>query len=138
MSVLRKMHDISNSPLDSVISWLLIGAIFFAIQSCEYLQTVAEEKKRTKIVRVGNIIFKKENRIIPHYSSNLELADLVRIKFSFQKNDKRNIFIHMFKSGDPILCPVIAWAKTVQQVHKMRNSSDDYEVGAIVGPRGGK
>ena len=88
--VLRKMFHISSSQKDKAVSWLLIGAIFFAMRSCEYLQTTAEEKKRTKIVRIGNVLFKKNNRVL-HSAKNLESADLVRIQFCFQKNDKRDV-----------------------------------------------
>ena len=45
MLVLRKMLDLASSERDKAVSWLLIGAIFFAMQSCEYLKTAAEEKK---------------------------------------------------------------------------------------------
>ena len=34
----------------------------------------------------------------------------------------------MFKSGDKLLCPVIAWAFTVQRVRKIHGSSDTSEV----------
>jgi hypothetical protein len=128
MMVLRKMMDLSSSDREKAVSWLLIGAIFFAMRSCEYLQTASEEKKRTKIVRIGNVIFKKDNILVHHSDINLQHADLVRIKFSFQKNDKRDVCIHMFKSGDQILCPVIAWARTIQRVRKIPNSTDDSEV----------
>ena len=76
-----------------VIDW----SNFFAMRSCEYcLKTAAEEKKRTKIVRIGNITFKKKNKILSHSSKELEKADLVRVRFSFQKNDKCDVCVHMF------------------------------------------
>ena len=34
----------------------------------------------------------------------------------------------MFRSGDRILCPVIAWAKVVQRVRSIEGSSDNSEV----------
>ena len=128
MMVLRKMMDLSTSEREQAVSWLLIGAIFFAMRSCEYLRTSSEDKKRTKIVRIGHVIFKKGTSIVNHSDPTLRSSDLVRIKFVFQKNDRRDVCIHMFRSGDPILCPVIAWANTVQRIRKIPNTTDDSEV----------
>ena len=128
MAVLRKLLDILITPRDKALSWLLIGAIFFAMRSCEYLKTSSETKKRTRIIRLRNIIFKKGLKILKHSNPKLEQADLVRIQFEFQKNNKRDVCIHMFRSGDKTLCPVIAWAKTVKRVRKIPKSLDDSEV----------
>ena len=124
MSVLRKLLYISVTLRDKAVSWLLLGAIFFAMRSCEYLKTGPEESKRTKIIRLRNIVFKKGSRILKHSSKSLGTADLVQIRFEFQKNDKRDIIIHMFKSGDTVLCPVKAWAHTVHRVRAINNSSE--------------
>ena len=128
MIVLRKMMNLAISDRDKAVSWLLIGAIFFAMRSCEYLKTAAEDKKRTKIIRIENIIFKKDNKILKHDDIHLTTADLVQIKFVFQKNDKRDVCIHMFRSGDKILCPVVAWATTVRRVRAIPRSVDESEV----------
>jgi hypothetical protein len=128
MMVLRKMMDIADSPRDKAVTWLLIGAIFFAMRSCEYLHTAAEEKKRTKIITIGNITFKKDNRVVSHNSPDLAKSNLVRVRFCYQKNDRRDVCIHMFRSGDPILCPVTAWAETVQRVHKIPGAGPNSEV----------
>jgi hypothetical protein len=64
MMVLRKALELSNSDREIATSWLMIGAIFFAMRSCEYLKTAAEEKKRTDIIRIGNITFKRQNEVL--------------------------------------------------------------------------
>ena len=128
MSVLRKMHEIADSPKDKALTWLLIGAIFFAMRSCEYLATAAEESKRTKVLRLRNISFKRGNKQLKHGSKVLHLADLVQIRFEFQKNDHRDVIIHMFRSGDSILCPVIAWANTIRRVRLIPGSSEGLKV----------
>jgi hypothetical protein len=128
MMVLRKMMELADSERDIAVSWLLIGAIFFAMRSCEYLQTSVEEKKRTRIVRIGNIQFKKGNRLLQHSNPDIVSADLVRIRFTYQKNDKRDVCIHMFRSQDPILCPVVAWANTVMRVLKIPSADKNSEV----------
>ena len=128
MMVIRKMMEISSTEREKAISWLLIGAIFFAMRSCEYCKTAVEESKRTKIVRLKNIVFKLDNRVIAHSNKRLKEADLVQITFEFQKNDKRDVRVHMFRSGDSLLCPVIAWASTVQRIRRIDGSCDDSEV----------
>ena len=124
MIVLRKMHSIASSPRDKALSWLFIGAIFFAMRSCEYLKTAEESMKRTKIIRIGNIRLKKGSKVIDHSHPNLHNSDLVRITFEYQKNDKRDVSIHMFKSGDAILCPVKAWAETIKRVRRIKGTDD--------------
>ena len=108
------MHDVATTPWDKAVTQLLIGAIFFAMRSCEYLRTSARDgAKRTKIMRVGGIMFKKEGLILNHAPDDLHKADIVRLTFEFQKNDRRDVCIHMFSTDDPVLNPVAAWAATV-------------------------
>jgi len=122
------MHEVSLTPWDFAVTNLLIMALFFAMRSCEYLVTkYPEESKRTKILRLTNIVFKKDNRILPHSAplALLESADLVIVTFEFQKNDLRNYSVHMFGTSDAILCPVKATARTVKRVRSMPGSSDE-------------
>jgi hypothetical protein len=129
MMVLRKMLEVSDTPWQRATSWLLIGAIFFAMRSCEYLSTnTPEADRRTKILRLRNIIFKKNGLTIAHSSKELESADIVMIIFEFQKNDKRDIQVHMFRTSDQVLNPVIAWAKTVKRIWAYPKASDDNKV----------
>ena len=110
--VLRKLLDLTQSPWKIAVVWLLIGAIFFAMQSCEYLDmNTPGGDRRTKLLRLRNIIFKKNGITIPHPSPRLEEADIVMIIFEFQNNDKRDIQVNMFRTSDDILNPVIAWEK---------------------------
>ena len=128
MKVLRKMHELSTTDRDKAIAWLSIGAIFFAMRSCEYLRTAAEETKRTKMIRVGNITFKKNGKVLSHSHPELHKSDMVKIRFTYQKNDRRDVCIHMFASGDKVLCPVKAWAYTVKRVRSIPDADDDSPV----------
>ena len=129
LSVLRKMMEVSTTEWDIATSWLLIGGLFFAMRSCEYLQTSADESsKRTKILRLKNIQFTSKGRRIPHDSPNLEESDMVAINFEFQKNDRRDVQIHLFRTDDKILCPVKAWAATVKRVRSYPNQHDNLTV----------
>ena len=129
MTVLRKMHDLAETAWDKAVTQLLIGAIFFAMRSCEYLKTSARDgAKRTKILRLGSFMFKKQGKILSQSSTELHTADLVRIKFEYQKNDRRDVCIHMFSTDDDILNPVAAWATTVYRVRNIPGTDDDTEV----------
>ena len=119
LSAIRKILELATTEKDSALAWLFIGATFFAMRSCEYLKTNRNESsKRTRIVRIGNIIFKKEGTTLVHELDNIWEADMVAITFEFQKNNKRNKTVHMFRTADKVLCPVKAWATTVIRLIK--------------------
>ncbi len=116
--VLGKMHQLSQTHKELALSHLCIGAIFFAMRSCEYLiSTHNEDSKRTKVLRLRNIQFKKNGITLTHDSQNIHLSGIVLITFEFQKNNNRNKTVHnMFKTNDDTLCPVKAWAYTITRI----------------------
>lgn len=124
------MMEVALTPHDIAITWLLIGAIFFAMRSCEYIYTSTPEKDRkTKTVRVGDITFKKNCFVIPHTSSSiLPTADVVIIIFRDQKNGDKGKQVHMFRTDDDILCPVKAWAATVTRIRAIPRAHDKVRV----------
>jgi hypothetical protein len=134
MFILKKMHDLASSNWEKAVVPLLIGAIFFAMRSCEYLETNSkEETRRTRIIRLRNITFKSKNNILlKAYDERLEEAELVMINFEYQKNDKRNVQVHMFSTKDKILNPVAAWAKVIKRVRSYPNSSMDTKVCSFI------
>lgn len=124
------MHDLAITNQDKALCWLFTGAIFFAMRSCEYLKTGTPERdKRTNILCLRNLVFKKEGRIIKHTSQHLASSELVIITFEFQKNTKRNKSVHMFATNDKLLNPVKAWGKTIQRIlSSVPNASQDTKV----------
>ena len=134
MIVLRKMHEIANTHKELALSYLCIGAIFFAMRSCEYLiSTHKEDSKRTRIIRLRNIKFKKQGILLTINSPNLFLSDIVMITFEYQKNNNRNKTVHMYKTNDDLLCPVKAWAYTITRILKtVPNANSDTKVCAYV------
>ena len=75
-----------SPPMDVAIVWLLIGALFFVMRSCEYLKTCAKEgRKRTKILRLNSIKFRFKRKIFHHKSKYLTVVDIVMITFKLQK-----------------------------------------------------
>ena len=71
MMILRKIMELAVSERENAIAWLLIGALFFAIRSCEYLKVAPEETKRTKTIRFEKMVFKKGNRVIHHNDQDM-------------------------------------------------------------------
>mmetsp|Transcript_28648 Transcript_28648/g.33301 ORF Transcript_28648/g.33301 Transcript_28648/m.33301 type:complete len:304 (-) Transcript_28648:414-1325(-) len=137
MMVLRKMLDLSDSHWETAVSWLLIGAIFFAMRSCEYLETnTKEEYRRTKILRLKNIAFKKNGGIVQHNDPDLADSDLVIVTFEFQKNTKRDVQVHMFRTTDSVLNPVKAFAETVSRIRSYPGSTDDTKICTILRSNG--
>ena len=88
-----------------------------------------EDSKRTKILRLKNIRFKKEGASLDHNSPTLLQADLVVITFEFQKNNRRNKTVHMFRTEDDLLCPVRSWAITVRRLwNTIPQANEDMKV----------
>ena len=115
----RKLKEMAVSSKDEAVAYLIIGAIFFAMRSCEYLRTNhPEDSKRTRILRLRNIMFKGKGILIGHNNKNLEQVDMVAITFEFQKNNRQNKTVHMFRTSDEVLCPVRAWVYTVRRVRR--------------------
>ena len=101
MIALQKMMELASTKWETATTWLLIGAIFFAMHSCEYLMTTSrKESKQTKILRLKNIQFIKNGRRVRHSNPGLERSDIVLITFEFQKNNRRDEQIHMFSTND--------------------------------------
>ena len=101
MLVLRRIDFLANTTYQKAVSKLLIGAIFFAMRSCEYLQTrLCEEQQRTKTLQIRNIRFVKNGVSIPHSAKNLGNADMVLITFKKQKNNKQDKNIFMYATKD--------------------------------------
>ena len=112
--VLRQLIKTRSSIENIAIAQLCSGALFFAMRSCEYLRTnIAEEKRRTKTLRIHNLCFFKKGRQIVHSDRNLSLAYTITLNFEFQKLDERHKSVTMHRSGDSTLCPVRAWGAIV-------------------------
>ena len=125
------MFELSTTDWEIALTHLFILALFFAMRSCEYLETrYPEESRRTKILRCKNLTFKKDGRVLQQ-SSPLEIlqsADLIIILFEFQKNDWRNHSVHMFRTDDPLLCPVTAGAIIVKKVLSIPGATSDSKI----------
>jgi hypothetical protein len=104
--ILRALATLNDCAEATATHELLRGAFFFAMRSCEYLEVQGE--RRTKRLCIRNFRFYLNRRLLPFTSPLLYRADSVSVKFEFQKTDIRDENVTMHKSGDKLLCPVVA------------------------------
>ena len=114
---------------------LCIGALFFAMRSCEYTKVTGA--RRTNTLTLGDIRFYRHRRLLPITDPNLHLADTVSITFRYQKRDQRDDTITQHRTLDPILCPVKAWAYTVRRLLQLPGTSMTTTVDTFADPNTG-
>jgi hypothetical protein len=125
-SILRQFFKSSFSPVDMAMCELFIGAFFFAMRSCEYLQVSGPRK--TKLLALRNVRFFIGNRNIDHKHPSLHLADTVSITFEYQKRDSKNDVIAHHRTDDKLLCLVKIWCKIVRHISGYTSSNKDTPV----------
>jgi len=115
-SILREFYILSiSSSSDKALCKLFIGAFFFAMQSCEYVNV--SRYRKTKLLKVDNIrFFFKGNKIITHSDPDLYKAEFVAITFEFQKRDTKNDIITQHRLGNTLLCPVHIWCSIIRRL----------------------
>jgi hypothetical protein len=113
---------------------LITGALFFAMQSCEYSATGrGDGPRKTKTLTCENIEFFKTIgeclTLIPHSAplQKLEAAECIAIRFVAQKNDDKYVKVTQYCSGKQF-CPVQAWAFTVKRVLNYPNAQSSDKV----------
>jgi hypothetical protein len=94
------------------------------MRSCEYLKVPDSDKRRTKLLTLHNLRFFQARIQLLHSDPNLRLADSISINFEFKKNNMRDAIITMHRTGDSILCPVIAWASIVHRIRALPDTVD--------------
>ena len=107
------------------------SAFFFAKRSCEYLKVPQSEKRRTDILRMRNIRFFKDGRLLRHDNQRLEYADCVSKTFERQKKEGRMDTVTQLATGDAELCPVRLDAALVRRIRKYPGSSDNTPMSAV-------
>ena len=116
LSVIRNLHKYANTRVEKALAQLDTGAVFFAMRSCKYTKVPDHTERRTKSLCIRNFRFYNENKEISYLSSQLLTATSIAITFEVQKNEERNETVIHSATGDPLLCPVIAWAKTIMRL----------------------
>ena len=129
--VLDELAKRQVTELDNALVQLTIGAAFFACRSCEYSIVPKSEERRTKLLCLRNTRFFKDGHLISAPSDNLESADSVAITFEMQKNDSKFDTVIHGQTDDPTLCPVLQWARLVNQIWAYPGTTQDTPVCAV-------
>jgi hypothetical protein len=118
----------ASNPFLAALSDLAIGAFFFAMRSCEYLKVPTRGK--TKLLRIHNIRFYDGTKIeVPHSTPDLSLrAHFVSITFESQKTAQKNQTRTQRRTNNPILCPVLVWARIVTRILSSPHTSSQSPV----------
>jgi hypothetical protein len=103
---------------------LLVGAMFFAMRSCEYSQTQrADGIRKTSIVTIEHVRFFEtttdgHNKELPHSTpfKIMHKATFVSITFVNQKNGEKMETITQHRTTNGAICPVVSWAFTVCRI----------------------
>jgi hypothetical protein len=125
-SILRKFRKMATTKLETAMCDLFIGAFFFTMHSCKYLNV--NGKQRTKILTTNNIRFFKGKKELFHLSPILHAASTVSITFKFQKKDTKNDTITQHQSDATLLCPVKIWAKIIKWIISYPNTKENPQV----------
>jgi hypothetical protein len=126
--VLNKLAKQQVTELDIALSQLTIGAAFFACRSCEYSIIPKTEERRTKLLCLRNIRFFKDGHLISAPLASLELTDSVTITFEMQKNDDKFETVIYGWTDDPVLCPVLQWARLANCIWSYEGTTRDTPV----------
>ena len=104
------------------------GAHFWAMRSCKYAKVPKAEQRQTKQLRIRNIAFIKDGKILKHNSPSLHLADCVLITFERQKNDRKANTVTQWRTADELLCPVKIWASLVRRILSYKGTNENSPV----------
>ena len=103
----------SKNKFSRTIAELINGAFSFACRSCEYSKVSGTRK--TKIVTIRGIRFRKGNRLLK-YKSQFHTADSVSITFVNQKNESCYETVTQHKNSQTLQNLVILWAGIVNRI----------------------
>ena len=90
------------------------------MRSCEYLKVTQAEKRRTDILRLRNLRFFKDGKLIEHNDPLLEFSDCISITSEMQKKDEKNDTFTQQASGAVNMCPVRMAAAIVRHIRSYK------------------
>ena len=129
--IFRELLKNLLSETKRAIGQLAGGAFFFAKRSCEYLKVPQHEKRRTDILRLRNVRFFRNGKLLSHSDPHLEYADCVSKTFERQKKDEKFDTITQMASKDAKLCPVRLDAALVRRIRSYPGATDDTPISAV-------
>ena len=125
--VFRHRLRMAALPREQARAWLIGGALFFALRSCEYL-FVGNNERKTRPIRACDVVFRDGPRVVPHDSPALHLADTVSVDFGDQKSNIRDETVSQDNNHRDDLNPVILFAKTIRRLRSYPHYSDKWEL----------
>jgi len=102
------------SPFNKALCELFIGAFFFTMHSCKYIQVIGP--RQTKLLCIKNINFYKKRKKLNHSDPSLHQADCISITFKLQKKDSKGDIITQYRSPDKLLCPGKIWSGVIRRI----------------------
>jgi len=131
LCVIAEIGKRRTTELQRAIGQLTAVAIFFAMRSCKYLKVTQAEKRRTDILRVRNLRFFRDGKLIEHSDPHLEFSDCISITFEMQKKDEKNDTVTQQASGAVSMCPVQMAAAIVRRIRSYKGSDDNTPISAF-------
>ena len=125
--VFRKLLHSASLPREQALAWLICGALFFAMRSCEYTFTGNGERK-TRPVRPCDIVFWRKAAVTPHDCPLLHTADSISIDFGDQKSEIKNETVSQDNNGDSDLNPVTLYANTIRRLRSYPGYKDTWSI----------
>jgi hypothetical protein len=101
------------------------------MRSCEYLKVPQAHLRRTDILKIRNIKFFRNGRLLSHDHPELEYADCVSITFEMQKKDEKRDTVTMHRTEHLFMCPVRAWAAIVKRIRSYPGADENTPVSAV-------
>jgi hypothetical protein len=129
-SILRMFYKLAISPFDKALCELFIGAFFFTMRSCEYVQVFGP--RRTKLLSIKNINFYRRKHKLTHDDPLLHMSECISITFELQKKETKNNVITQHRSTDTLLCLVKIWAKIIRRLISYPSSTPDTPVNTFL------
>jgi hypothetical protein len=131
MCIIAKMAKQKSTELKAAIGQLTTMAIFFAMQSCEYLKVTQADKQWTNILRLHNLRFFKDRKLIEHNNPHLKFLDCISITFAMQTEDEKNNTITQMALGNINMCPVRMGIAIVQKIRSYKGANNDTPISAF-------
>ena len=123
MCVIAEIGKGRSTELQQAVGQLTALAIFFAMRSCEYLKVTQAKKRQTDILRLRNLRFFRDGKLIEHSDPHLEFSDCISITFKMQKKDEKNDTVTQKASGDINMCPVRMAASITRRIRSYEGSN---------------
>jgi hypothetical protein len=131
MCVIAEIGKRKSTELQQAVDQLTAVAIFFAMQSCEYLKVTQAAKGQTDILCLRNLRFFRDGKLIEHNDPHLEFSDCISITFEMQKKDEKNDTTTQKASSEVDMCPVRMDASIIRRIRSYEGTNNNTPISAF-------